>query len=114
MSRKNDTASAEQPSRNGKKSDTKLSKKWTSAVGLIIVFGIEFVLRDFLLPENASNISIGLAIVGELGDILFFGFSLDSQSREEEHGKHRFGKIQTKTLSMGRSHLSSGAGCIFL
>jgi hypothetical protein len=25
----------------------------------------EFILRDFLLPENASDISIGLALVGE-------------------------------------------------
>jgi len=32
---------------------------------LIIVFGGELVLRDFLLPENANNVSIGLALVRE-------------------------------------------------
>jgi membrane protease YdiL (CAAX protease family) len=55
----------EESSQNGKNIDTKLSKKWTYAVGLIIVFGVEFVLRDFLLPENANDISIDLALVGE-------------------------------------------------
>jgi hypothetical protein len=43
----------------------RLSRKWTLAVGVIIVFGVEFLLRDFLLPANANDISVGLALAGE-------------------------------------------------
>jgi membrane protease YdiL (CAAX protease family) len=52
----------------------KLSKKSAYAVGLIIVFAVEFVLRDFLLPENANSISIGLALVGEWVALCFLVF----------------------------------------
>jgi len=64
----------EQPSRNRKNIDMKLSEKSAYAVGLIIVFAVEFVLRDFLLPENANNISIGLAVVGEWVALCFLVF----------------------------------------
>jgi uncharacterized oligopeptide transporter (OPT) family protein len=74
MSSKIEKTSTEEPSQNGRNADTKLPKKWISTVGLIIVFGVEFVLRDFLLPENANNISIGLALVGEWVTFLFWFF----------------------------------------
>lgn len=64
----------EQSSKNGKDNGTRLSKKWIFAVGLIIVFGVEFVLRDFLLPANASDISVGLALVGEWVTLAFLVF----------------------------------------
>jgi len=43
----------------------KLSKKWTYAIGLVIVFASEFVLRDVLLPEHASDIHIAMAVLVE-------------------------------------------------
>ena len=54
----------EQSRKNQKGNGSRLSKKGVLAVGLVIVFGVEFVLRDFLLPANASDISVGLALVG--------------------------------------------------
>lgn len=65
VSSKIEKTSTEQSSQNGKNVDTRPSEKWTYSAGLIIVFGVEFVLRDFLLPENASDIRIGLALVIE-------------------------------------------------
>jgi membrane protease YdiL (CAAX protease family) len=69
-----ENTSMEQPSRNRKNIDMKLSEKSAYVVGLIIVFAVEFVLRDFLLPENANNISIGLAVVGEWVALCFLVF----------------------------------------
>jgi hypothetical protein len=55
----------EQSNTNKKDNGTRLSKKWIFTLGLIIVFGVEFVSRDFILPANASDINVGLALVGE-------------------------------------------------
>jgi len=43
----------------------KLSKRAIYAIGLLIVLGSEFILRDILLPEHASDIHVGLAVIGE-------------------------------------------------
>jgi membrane protease YdiL (CAAX protease family) len=99
MSRKKDTIS-EQPSKNGKNTDTKLSKKWIYAVGLIIVFGIEFVLRDFLLPENANDISIDLALVGEWVVLSFMVF-LWIPKVEKKMASIGLGKFKRRHLAWG-------------
>jgi membrane protease YdiL (CAAX protease family) len=65
MSGKIEKTFTEESSQNGRDTDTQLSRKWICAVGLIAVFGVEFVLRDLLLPENANDISVDLALVGE-------------------------------------------------
>jgi len=64
----------EQSSQSGKSIGMKLPEKWAYALGLAIVFGVEFVLRDFLLPENANNVCIGLALVGEWVALSFLVF----------------------------------------
>jgi len=43
----------------------KLSKKWTYAIGLVIVFASDFMLRDVLLPEHASDMYIAMAVLVE-------------------------------------------------
>ena len=73
VSRKIEKTFTEESSHNSKNTDTRFSK-WTHAVGLAIVFGVEFALRDFFLPENASNISVGLALVGEWLILAFLVF----------------------------------------
>jgi len=42
-----------------------IPKKWTCTIGLIIVLVTEFTLRDVLLPEQPSDVHIGIAIAGE-------------------------------------------------
>ena len=48
---------------NEVRTTNKLSKKWTYVIGLIIVLGSEFILRDVFLPEHAKNIHIGMAVL---------------------------------------------------
>jgi membrane protease YdiL (CAAX protease family) len=42
-----------------------LGKKWAYPIGLIIVLASEFILRDVFLPRQASDIHVGIALVGE-------------------------------------------------
>ena len=43
----------------------KFSEKWAYVIGLIIVLGSEFILRDVFLPAHARNIHIGMAVLVE-------------------------------------------------
>jgi len=49
----------------GEKASVKLSEKWLYLLGLVVIFGSEFMLRDVLLPENPSDVYIGMALVVE-------------------------------------------------
>jgi len=83
----------EQSSKSEKGNGTRLSKKLIFAVGLIIVFGVEFVLRDFLLPANASDISVGLALVVEwvmLSFLIFLWVPRVEKKNLESIGLGRF------------------------
>jgi membrane protease YdiL (CAAX protease family) len=92
---------AEQSSQNRKNTDTRLSKKWTYAAGLTIVFGVEFVLRDFLLPENASNISIGLALVGEWVTLSFLVFLWIPKVEKKDMASIGLGRFKRRHLVWG-------------
>jgi hypothetical protein len=83
----------EESSQNGKNTDAKLSKKWTFAIGLVIVFGAEFVLRDFLLPENADDISIDLALIGEWLALSFLVFLWIPKVEKKNMASIGFGKL---------------------
>ena len=48
----------------------KLSKRRIYSVGLVIVFASDFILRDVLLPENAKDIDIGVAVLVEWAILL--------------------------------------------
>jgi len=96
-----ENASMEQSSQNGKSIDTKLPKKLTYAVGLAIVFGVEFVLRDFLLPENADNVSIGLALVGEWVALSFLVFVWIPKVEKKNMASIGLGKFKRRHLVWG-------------
>jgi membrane protease YdiL (CAAX protease family) len=106
----------QQSSQNEKNNDTKLSKKWTYAVGLIIVFGIEFGLRDFLLPEHANDISIGLATVAEWVTLSLLVFlwiprvekkNLESIGLGRLRSRHLWWGVLVYLLVLGASLMSS-------
>ena len=101
MSSKIEKTFVEQSSQNGKNTDARLSKKWTYAAGLIIVFGIEFVLRDFLLPENANNVSIGLALVGEWVTLSFLVFLWIPKVEKKNMASIGLGKFKRRHLVCG-------------
>ena len=91
----------EQPSRNRKNIDMKLSEKSAYAVGLIIVFAVEFVLRDFLLPENANSISIGLALVGEWVALCFLVFLWIPKVEKKNIASRGLGSFKLRHLGWG-------------
>jgi membrane protease YdiL (CAAX protease family) len=78
-----------------------VAKKWIYACGLIIVFATEFVLRDVLLPEQASDVYIGIALVVEwLVLLALLAFWI---SKVEGHSLRSvgFGKLKWRYLWMG-------------
>jgi membrane protease YdiL (CAAX protease family) len=101
MGGKIDKTFTEESSQNGKNPDTKLSGKWTYAVGLIIVFGVEFVLRDLLLPENANGISIDLALIGEWMALSFLVFLWIPKVEKRNMASIGLGKFKRRHLAWG-------------
>jgi membrane protease YdiL (CAAX protease family) len=93
--------STEEPSQNEKNTEAKLSKKWIYAVGLTIVFGVELVLRDFLLPENANDISIRLALVGEWVALSFLVFLWIPRVEKKNMASIGLGKFERRHLVWG-------------
>jgi membrane protease YdiL (CAAX protease family) len=91
----------EESSWNRKKTDTKLSEKWIYAVGLTIVFGIEFLLRDFFLPENAGDISIDLALVGEWVVLSFLVLFWVPKVEKKNLASIGLGKFKRRHLGWG-------------
>jgi membrane protease YdiL (CAAX protease family) len=96
-----ENALMEQSSQNGKSIDMKPSKKLTYAVGLIVVFGVEFVLRDLLLPENANRISIGLALVGEWVALSFLVLVWVPKVEKKNMESIGLGKFKRRHLGWG-------------
>jgi membrane protease YdiL (CAAX protease family) len=101
VSSKTEKTFTKQSGQNGKSTDTRLSKKWTYAVGLTIVFGVEFILRDFLLPENANNVSIGLALVGEWATLSFLVFLWIPKVEKKDMASIGLGKFKRRHLGWG-------------
>ena len=81
--------------------DVKLPRKWAFAIGLIVVFTVEFVLRDFLLPENADNTSIGLALVGEWAMLIFLVLLWIPKVERENLASIGLGKFKRRHLIWG-------------
>jgi len=91
----------EKSGQNEIKATRKLSEKWACVIGLIIVLGSEFILRDVFLPENAKNIHIGMAVLVEwliLLILLVFWIPKIEGDKLESIG---FGKFKWKHLWMG-------------
>lgn len=101
MSSKIEKTSTEKPGQNKKNTVARLSKKWTYAAGLMIVFGIEFVLRDFLLPESANDLSIDLALVGEWLTLSFLVFLWVPKVEKKNMASIGLGKFKRRHLMWG-------------
>jgi len=78
-----------------------VSKKWVYTSGLITVFATEFVSRDVLLPEQPSDLHIGIALVVEwlilLALLAFWIPKVESHSLQSIG----FGKLKWRHLWMG-------------
>jgi membrane protease YdiL (CAAX protease family) len=101
VSNKIEKTFTEESSQNGKNPDTKLSEKLIYAIGLTIVFGVEFVLRDFLLPENAKDISIDLTLIGEWVTLSFLVFLWIPKVEKKNMASICLGKFKRRHLGLG-------------
>ena len=86
---------------NEKDTNMKLPRKWVFAIGLVIVLAVEFVLRDFLLPENANDISIGLALVGEWVTLCLLVFVWVPRVEKKNMASIGFGRFRRRHLGWG-------------
>ena len=57
---KNEEQNEEQ---NEEKKMGNLSKNWFYIPGIVFILGIEFLIRDVFLPENAQDIHIGISVL---------------------------------------------------
>lgn len=80
---------------------TRLSRKQTFAVGLILLFGIEFLLRDVLLPANPGEVSVGLALVGEWVALSWLVFLWVPRVEKETAGSLGVGRFRRRYLVWG-------------
>ena len=79
----------------------KLSEKWAYVIGLIIVLGSEFILRDVFLPAHARNIHIGMAVLAEWLILLILLSFWIPKIEGNKLGSIGFGKFKWKHLWMG-------------
>lgn len=78
-----------------------LSKKWLYVIGLVVILGSEFILRDVFLPQNARGVHIGIILLAEwliLLILLAFWIPRIESSKWESIG---FGKFKWRYLWMG-------------
>ncbi len=90
----------EKSSQNEIKTSKKLSEKWAYVIGLVIVLGSEFILRDVFLPEPARNIHIEMAVLVEWVILLvLLGFWIP-KIEGNKLGSIGFGKFKWRYLWM--------------
>jgi len=91
----------EKSSQNPKNMNVKLPRKWIFVIGLVIIFAVEFALRDFLLPENPDNVSIGLTLVGEWLTLVFLVFLWIPRFEKENTASIGLGKFKRRHILWG-------------
>ena len=76
-------------------------KKWSYWIGILIVLGSEFLIRNFLLPEHANEIHVRYAMIMEwliLFFLLLFWIPIVEKKSLKSIG---FGKFKWRHLWMG-------------
>lgn len=91
----------ERTSQNEEKTIGKLSKKWLYAIGLVVILGSEFILRDVFLPEHAKDIHIGIAVLVEWLILLILLAFWIPKIEGNKLGSIGFGKFKWRYLWMG-------------
>jgi len=85
----------------GKMISEEISKREIYAIGLLIVLGSEFLLRDVFLPEKAGNIHIGMAIIVEWLTLVMLLVFWIPKVEGNKLGSVGFGKFRWRYLWMG-------------
>jgi len=91
----------EKSSQSEVKTSKELSKKWAYVVGLIIVLGSEFLLRDVFLPDNPRDVDIAVAVLVEWVILLILLAFWLPKIEDNKLGSIGFGKFKWRYLWMG-------------
>jgi len=91
----------ERASQNEEKTIGKLSKKWLYVIGLAVILGSEFILRDVFLPDHARDIHIGIAVLIEWSILLVLLALWIPKIEGNKLGSIGFGKFKRRYLWMG-------------
>ncbi len=94
-------SSIEESSHREKTTEKNDVKKWVFLAGLIIVFAFEFLFRDFLLPGNADDLSVGLALVVEWGVLCFLVLFWIPRIEKKNMASIGLGKFKRRHLGWG-------------
>ncbi len=68
---------------------------------LIVIFGTEFLLRDALLLANPSDVSVGLALVGEWATLFWLVFLWIPRVEKETVGSLGLGRLRRRHFGWG-------------
>jgi len=79
----------------------KLSKRLIYAIGLVIVFASDFILRDVLLPEHAMDVHIGMAVLVEWTILLVLLAVWIPKIEDKKLTSIGFGKFKLRYLWTG-------------
>jgi len=91
----------ERVSRSEERAAGKTSKKWFYLIGLVVIFGIDFILRDVLLPERPSDAYIGMAVTVEWLVLLVLLAFWIPRVEGDKLRSIGFGNLKWKHLWMG-------------
>jgi len=91
----------ERTGQNEEKTIVKLSKKWLYVIGLVVILGSEFILRDVFLPEHARDINIGIAVLVEWLILLILLAFWIPKIEGNKLGSIGFGKFKWRYLWIG-------------
>jgi len=78
-----------------------VSSKRTYAIGLIVVLTTDFILRDVLLPEQPSDVHIGMALIVEWAILLVLLAFWIPKVEGNNLGSIGFGSLKWRYLWMG-------------
>lgn len=88
-------------SQNEGKPTEKFPKKWLYVIGLAVILASEFIVRNVFLPEHASDIHIGIAILVEWLILLVLLAFWMPKIEGNKLGSIGFGKFKWRYLWMG-------------
>ena len=79
-------------------STSRLSRRWAAIIGLIIILGSEYILRDVFISKGASGFQIGIAIAVEWVVALLILFYWIPKVERHNLGSIGFGKFRWRYI----------------
>jgi membrane protease YdiL (CAAX protease family) len=78
-----------------------MTKKWTAWVGIVVILGCEFLIRDAFLPTQANEIHIRNSIIAEWAILLLFLLLWIPRVEKQSFESIGFGKFKRRYVWIG-------------